>query len=275
MNEQARGNPDAEAIRDQWEIELSVAEEKAGATAEETRLAASMRQSRIPILRTPPENTWIWSDLHLGDRSALFAWNRPFRNVNDMNRRLLREWSRRVRAGDTIICLGNVAHPDAWRQRRLLLDLRNCPGERLLVLGNHDRDTRALAEAGFTATCAAALCATEPVLTLSHAPLRRVPPTTINVHGHLHAADAPSNRHVNVSVEHTDYAPLRLQRVLEIARRRTGNDEDRSEVPRSADAARRRRLPTGPRPGDASERGPPPRPPESTARSRDATVDQL
>ena len=30
-----------------------------------------------------------------------------------MNRHLLSEWSRRVHADDTIICLGDVAHPDA------------------------------------------------------------------------------------------------------------------------------------------------------------------
>ena len=53
-----------------------------------------------------------------------------------MNRHLLRNWRRRVGAGNTVICLGDVAHPDAWRDDRLVLDLAECPGERLLVLGN-------------------------------------------------------------------------------------------------------------------------------------------
>ena len=43
---------------------------------------------------------------------------------------------------DTIICLGDVAHPDAWRDRRLVLDIRDCPGKRVLVLGNHDLFTQ-------------------------------------------------------------------------------------------------------------------------------------
>ena len=30
---------------------------------------------------------------------------------------------------------GHVAHPDAWHNRRTVLDVRSCPGERLLVLG--------------------------------------------------------------------------------------------------------------------------------------------
>ena len=53
-----------------------------------------------------------------------------------MNRHLLWNWRRRVGAGDTIICLGDVAHPDAWRDDRLVLDLAECPGEPLLALGN-------------------------------------------------------------------------------------------------------------------------------------------
>ena len=127
-----------------------------------------------------------------------------------MNRHLLREWSRRVHADDTIICLGDVAHPDGWRDRRLVLDVRNCPSERILVLGNDDRDTEALHDAGFTEQHVAALCATDPPLALSHLPLRRVPPTAVNVHGHLHGGEAPTRRHINVSVEQTDYAPVGL-----------------------------------------------------------------
>ena len=66
-----------------------------------------------------------------------------------MNRHLLREWRSRVRSEDTIICLGDVAHPDAWDDRRLVLDIQNCPGERVLILGNHDLDREALREVGF------------------------------------------------------------------------------------------------------------------------------
>ena len=42
-----------------------------------------------------------------------------------------------------------VAHPDAWDDRRLL-DIRNRPGERAFIVGNHDVDREALRAAGFT-----------------------------------------------------------------------------------------------------------------------------
>ena len=85
-----------------------------------------------------------------------------------MNRHLLTRWSERGGAGDTIICLGDVGHPDVWRDLRLVVDVRDCPGQRLLILGNHDVDhTEALQQAGFAELCTAALFATEPPLAVT------------------------------------------------------------------------------------------------------------
>ena len=101
-----------------------------------------------------------------------------------------------------------------------MLDVAECPNERLLVLGNHDRDVAGLRRAGFHKACRTALCATAPPLVLTHVPLLKIPAGAVNVHGHLHQAAGPSDRHVDMSVEHTDYAPVRLTYVLELARRR-------------------------------------------------------
>ena len=125
---------DIDGIARYWESELAL---------------AGSRETRVPTIASPIGRTWIWSDLHLGDRGPLEAFGRPFADIPAMNRHLLARWRQRVQPGDTIICLGDVAHPDAWRDRRLVLDLRACPGERILILGNHDSDLRALADAGF------------------------------------------------------------------------------------------------------------------------------
>ena len=111
-----------------------------------------------------------------------------------------------------------MADPDVWRDPRLVLDVRNRPDERLLVLGHHDDVTERLHDAGFETMCVAALYASDSPLALSHLPLRRVPPTAVNVHGHIHSAEAQSQRHFNVCVERTDYAPVGLTWVLEQAR---------------------------------------------------------
>ena len=55
--------PDLEVVHDLLEFDL----EQTGG-----------HQGPIPILTSPPEKTWIWSDLHLADRGVLFAFDRPF-----------------------------------------------------------------------------------------------------------------------------------------------------------------------------------------------------
>lgn len=189
-----------EDLRDLWESDLQL---------------DGIYPGPIPILNDRPEKTWIWSDLHLGDRGALEAFGRPFEQVDQMNGHLICEWRRRVREDETIICLGDVADREAWRDRRLRVHVRGCPGRKILVLGNHDAEleSETLREVGFE-LCQLALCATDPPLALSHVPLPRPPVGTVNLHGHLHEGIEPTRRHINLVVENTWYKPLKLQAVL-------------------------------------------------------------
>ena len=79
-----------------------------------------------------------------------------------MNAFLLGEWRDRVQAGHTIICLGDVLHEDVWRNESLMNEIRSCPGDRVLVLGNHDGNARGLRLLGFTVQHTLALCVDRP-----------------------------------------------------------------------------------------------------------------
>ena len=57
-----------------------------------------------------------------------------------MSDRILDEWERTVGADDLMLCLGDVAHPFGLVDPRLAARLRDAPGRRLPVLGNHDVD---------------------------------------------------------------------------------------------------------------------------------------
>ena len=213
---------DVEALRDLWEEDLARAAAADPGYGSEAQLARAMGSAPIPILEVSPARTWLWSDLHLSDRAVVVTGREQFGgDVVRMNRHLLREWRRRVGPDDTILCLGDVAHPDAWRDPRLVLDVRACPGRRVLVLGNHDLGHRQdLRDVGFVEQHLAVLCDTDPVLALTHMPLRRVPLGAVNVHGHVHggrSAAAPTARHLNAVVDRTDFAPVSLAEVLELA----------------------------------------------------------
>ena len=51
--------------------------------------------------------------------------------------------------------------------------MRNCPGKRILVLGNHDHDIEGLHDAGFDTMHVAAMYASDPPLALSHREVKR------------------------------------------------------------------------------------------------------
>ena len=126
----------ADVVRDMWEAELAALPPPRDVGPDEQRLARLVAGAAVPIVRADPATTWLWSDPHLGDRVALKAFRWPFRDVAHMDRELLARWRAAVSAGDTLICLGDVAHVDAWRESRFAQDLGACPGERLLVLAN-------------------------------------------------------------------------------------------------------------------------------------------
>ena len=130
-------------LRDLWETDLVLDDstELAPALALKRNQPQQCRGAAIPIIETAPARTSIWSNLHLPDRSILLVWNRLFRSIAEMNRYPLARWSGRDGAGDTAICLGDVDHPDTRRDPHLIIAVRDCPGHRLLILGNHDSDS--------------------------------------------------------------------------------------------------------------------------------------
>ncbi|MCY4119772.1 MAG: metallophosphoesterase family protein [Acidobacteria bacterium] len=187
----------------------------APSTHNEHKLAAGVRDEPILPVKAPAASTWVWSDLHLGARGVGFA-KRQWSEVHARERTILAAWDERVRSTDTIICLGDVAEPSAIRDARLVARLRECPGRRVLVIGNHDLLLlKELEEAGFREQTFAALCATDPPVALTHAPLAQIPPGCVHLHGHLHGRGVAAPRRRDVSVDVIGLAPRRLDEILE------------------------------------------------------------
>ena len=100
-----------------------------------------------------------------------------------MNRTLLEQWRAGAfgRATRSSASAMSVMPARAWADEDLAVELAACPGKRLLVIGNHDVDDfEQIGRGGFGPQYAAAVCDTNPVLVLTHVPLRRIPPTAVN-----------------------------------------------------------------------------------------------
>ena len=161
---------------------------------------------------------WIVSDTHFGHRNiiALEPHHRPFATIEEHDEELVARWNARVGPTDRVLHLGDVFFGQGWRH----LDRLN--GVKDLVRGNHDHYPREryVAFRSFTAS----VMLRHGVIA-THLPIVMEDDSrwTVNMHGHHHSRGPLSPRHLNVSLEHTDLAPLHMtvlqQRVRDLPTR--------------------------------------------------------
>lgn len=77
------------------------------------------------------------SDLHFGSERIIRLCHRPFENLEEEDAFIVAQWRKSVNEDDTVYILGDVAEGDCERVVRILKDL---PGRKILVVGNHDEE---------------------------------------------------------------------------------------------------------------------------------------
>lgn len=80
------------------------------------------------------ERVWLTADLHLGHRNVITYCDRPFADISAMDQALVRQLGK-VGPDDWLIIAGDVAMGD---HTLAFPALRQIPGRKVLVLGNHD-----------------------------------------------------------------------------------------------------------------------------------------
>lgn len=79
---------------------------------------------------------WLTSDLHFMHEKVALLRGYPSTGSHDAD--VMRTWKLRVRDGDTVWLLGDISSGGAASQEYALSALASLPGEKMLVLGNHD-----------------------------------------------------------------------------------------------------------------------------------------
>lgn len=172
---------------------------------------------------------WLISDTHFGHKNIIKYQGRPAGHEIIM----VSEWIRRVGEDDQILHLGDVTMGKRGNADRWLDVIGRLPGEKFLILGNHD-DPEALdyGRGGFTVIPEFV----HKGVAFSHRPVaRRTDPATFsyllgegwhtNIHGHVHnnvwtsehdGAPLSARRYINVSVEKTGLAPVQLGNIYPV-----------------------------------------------------------
>jgi calcineurin-like phosphoesterase family protein len=170
------------------------------------------------IITNPIKDIWFISDTHFGHASFLNFVDadgnkiRPFSTVQEMDDYMITNWNAVVKPYDRIYHLGDVGSGSI---------LARLNGSKRLILGNHDVVKGDLLIHFKKITMWRIF--KEYDFVCSHVPLREDSMFKImfNLHGHIHQQPSPTIRHMNMSVEHTGYAPVHLDTILaELAKRR-------------------------------------------------------
>jgi calcineurin-like phosphoesterase family protein len=174
---------------------------------------------------------WFTSDLHLGHANIIRYCDRPFPDVDAMDRGLVARWNETVAADDVVWVLGDMA---MGRIDESLLLIRELAGTKLLVPGNHDRCWPGRGEksvewvaryrdAGF-----AEILPAQVDLTIGGCPARAchfpyfgdshdedrfeahrpVDDGRLLLHGHVHTSWRVAGHQVNVGCDVWDYRPV-------------------------------------------------------------------
>ena len=173
------------------------------------------------MFNVTPE-TWLISDTHFGHKNIIKYCNRPMNHNELMNK----AWHELVAPEDTILHLGDLAvwygdKKEYWHEVASEL-----PGKKyLLDSGNHDRDKpKVYASYGFTVIPDFIQEIKRQRVLFSHWPdASKTGSWDINVHGHIHnnpldpVLAASGRRYKNISVELTEYKPIKAKDILVFA----------------------------------------------------------
>lgn len=128
---------------------------------------------------------------------------------------MIQRWAELVKPQDHIYHLGDVCmNRENHGAEAFVRLIRSLPGHKRLILGNHDHlKMKWYIEAGFQKIRASSML---EGLLLTHYPVHEssIGMRAIgNVHGHTHDHPDIGSRHLNISVERTNYEPIPLEEV--------------------------------------------------------------
>lgn len=183
-------------------------------------------------------SVFFTSDLHFDHENAINFDGRPFANIEEMRKELIRRWNAKVKPGDLVYVLGDMI----WKMQDGEIHelLKQLNGQIILIKGNHDRfvknaKTKKLLAGikDFDDICVELKDGTKKRVVLSHYFMPFYPGARyqgIHLYGHFHNSQEHRDAieviemlrakgyHIeafNVGCMHWNYEPVTLDEILE------------------------------------------------------------
>jgi len=162
---------------------------------------------------------YVISDLHFNQRIMIPFGKRPFKNIKEMNIKMIDNWNKTVRKDDIVIIAGDLGSGSYLFFNWLLNKLN---GKKILIKGNHDIifRLRKLKKTNSIKIYKKIKIDIEGIdILFTHRPQKKEKGLfSLNIHGHYHKKLLPKkflkDYYYNVAVEHNMYKPVSLTEIL-------------------------------------------------------------
>lgn len=79
---------------------------------------------------------YFTSDDHFSHANIVGLCNRPYADVDEMDRVLIENWNKKVKKNDTVYIIGDIV----WDKKKVAHYMEQLAGKKVLITGNHDSD---------------------------------------------------------------------------------------------------------------------------------------
>lgn len=162
---------------------------------------------------------YVTSDLHFGHKNIIEYENRPFKDIEEMDKKLIENWNNIITDKDTIYILGDFSWYRGEKTNEILKKLK---GRKILIIGNHDRNflsdkkfDRSLFEAIYDYLV---IKNNETHYVLFHYPIAEFDGKNkgyIHLYGHIHSMMPELEKKLkysyNVGIDRNNYKPLNIE----------------------------------------------------------------
>lgn len=156
-------------------------------------------------------SVWFTSDTHFGHSNIIRFCKRPFRNVDEMNAAMIKNWNDRVQPNDLVYHLGDVSFGD----QNIFVPRLN--GRKVLIIGNHDHKNRIRRNLWEKVEYGLEIKEGGHRIVLCHYAMRVWNGShhgSLHFYGHSHGTLRGDTQSTDVGVDCFDYKPVQLNEIL-------------------------------------------------------------
>ena len=160
------------------------------------------------------------ADTHFGHKNILLHCKRPFKDVEQMDRTLIRNWNDLVSVNDVVYHLGDFAWKNMKAYRSQLF------GEIHLIKGSHDKDKGCLEKCFASVSDIKEITIEKDLVVLCHYAMRTWRAShynSIQLYAHSHGRLKPEGKQWDVGVDNNNFRPISWEEVKRIMDKQPDN----------------------------------------------------